>query len=138
MGIEVGYTFAPKTFVVAPHRVEEFVTALGVLPEESWAPEIGEPVPIGFFMYVTTYGAEEVHDYLDFDLLRTVYGGTDAEFLEPVKVGDILTVSPVISSVVRKESKNGTLTFAEITCEYLNSEGRVAVRERSNTVERGN
>lgn len=138
MAIEVGYTFPQKTFVVEAHRVEEYVAALGVSPEEGWEPGVGQPVPLGFFMYVTAYGAEDVHDYLDFDLLRTVYGGTDAEFLEPVRIGDVFTVSPVISSLVVKESKGGTLTFAEITCEYVNADGKVAVRERSNTVERGN
>ncbi len=136
MGIEVGYTFPKKTFVVEPHRVAEYVTALGILPENNWIPEVGQKVPLGFFMYVTAYGAEDVHDYLDFDFLHTVYGGTDAEFLEPVRIGDVFTVSPVISSLTVKESKGKTLTFAEITCEYVNEHGRVAVRERSNTVEK--
>lgn len=138
VAIEVGHTFPEKSFVVEPHRVDEYVIALGVAPEEGWSPTIGQPVPLGFFMYVTTYGAEAVHDYLAFDLLRTVYGGTEAEFLHPVHVGDVLTVSPVISSLVVKESRGGTLTFAEITCEYKDPSGRVMVRERSNTVERGN
>lgn len=136
MGIEVGHVFPEKKFVVEPHRVAEYVTALGVAPEDNWTPEIGQAVPLGFFMYVTSYGAEDVHDYLSFDLLHTVYGGTDAEFLEPVRIGDVLTVSPVISSLTVKESKGKTLTFAEITCEYVNKDGRVVVRERSNTVEK--
>jgi len=136
MGIEVGYTFPKKTFVVEPHRVAEYVTALGIFPENNWIPEVGQKIPLGFFMYVTAYGAEDVHDYLGFDFLHTVYGGTDAEFLEPVRIGDVFTVSPVISSLTVKESKGKTLTFAEITCEYVNEHGRVAVRERSNTVEK--
>ena len=136
MGIEVGHVFPQKTFVVEPHRVAEYVIALGVQPESNWTPEIGQSVPLGFFMYVTSYGAEDVHDYLNFDLLHTVYGGTDAEFLERVRIGDVLTVCPIISSLIVKESKGKTLTFAEITCEYVNEQGRIAVRERSNTVEK--
>jgi hypothetical protein len=136
MAIEVGHVFPKKTFVVAPHRVAEYVTALGVTPEDNWTPEIGQAVPLGFFMYVTSYGADDVHDYLNFNLLNTVYGGTDAEFLEPVCIGDVLTVYPVISSLTVKESKGKTLTFAEITCEYVNEHGRIAVIERSNTVEK--
>lgn len=136
MGIEVGHVFPKKTFVVEPHRVAEYVTALGVLPEKNWAPEIGQTVPPGFFMYVTSYGAEDVHDYLGFDFLHTVYGGTDAEFIESVRIGDVLTVAPVITGVTVKESKGKTLTFAEITCEYINEHGRIAIRERSNTIEK--
>lgn len=136
MGIEVGHVFPKKTFVVEPHRVAEYVIALGVQPEENWTPRIGQAVPPGFFMYVTSYGADDVHDYLNFDLLHTVYGGTETEFLEPVLIGDVLTVYPVISSLTVKESKGKTLTFAEITCEYVNDHGRIAVIERSNTVEK--
>lgn len=137
MGINVGHIFPRKTFTVEPHRVEEFVIALGIEPEPGWKPTKGNPVPMGFFMYVTTYGADEVHGMLGFDLLRTVYGGTDAEYLAPVHVGDVFSVSPVISSLVVKETKNGKLTFAELTCEYINADGVVAVREKSTTVERG-
>ena len=136
MGIEVGHVFPKKTFAVAPHRVAEYVTALGVKPEDNWTPDIGQTVPLGFFMYVTSYGADDVHNYLNFNLLNTVYGGTDAEFLETVRIGDVLTVYPVISSLTVKESKGKTLTFAEITCEYVNEHGRIAVIERSNTVEK--
>lgn len=138
MGVEVGHTFPKKTFTVEPHRVEEFVIALGVEPHPGWKPTKGNAVPLGFLMYVTTYGADEVHGMLDFDLLRTVYGGTDSEYFAPVYVGDVLSVTPVISSLVVKETKNGKLTFAELTCEYINADGIIAVREKSTTVERGN
>lgn len=138
MVLKVGYTFPRKTFTVEPHRVEEFVIALGIEPEPGWIPTEDNLVPMGFFMYVTTYGADEVHDMLGFDLLRTVYGGTDAEFFAPVHVGDVLSVSPVISSLVVKETKNGKLTFAELTCEYINADGVIAVREKSTTIERSN
>lgn len=136
MGVKVGHTFPKKTFTVEPHRVEEFVIALGVEPQQGWMPTKGSSVPLGFFMYVTTYGADEVHGMLEFDFLRTVYGGTDAEYLAPVYVGDVLSVTPMISSLVVKQTKNGKLTFAELTCEYINADGIIAVREKSTTVER--
>ena len=136
MTAEIGYTFPSKNFRVEPHRVAEFVTALGVLPQDGWSPSDGQPVPLGFFMYVTAYGADDVHDVLGFDLLRTVYGGTDNEFLRPVTVGEVFTVAPRISKLFEKESRGGKLTFAELTCEYFDKDGNLAVIERSTTVER--
>jgi acyl dehydratase len=132
-----GYRFPDRTFTVDPVRVEEFVLALGVEPEAGWAPRAGAPVPLGFFMYVTTYGADAIHDVLGLDMLRTVYGGTDAEFLAPVHVGDILTVRPQVTGVTEKEGRHGRLLLVELTVDYLDGGGAVVVRERSTTVQRG-
>ncbi|MFL6112328.1 MAG: hypothetical protein ACJ786_13375 [Catenulispora sp.] len=71
MTVAEGYRFPDRTFTVDPVRVEEFVLALGVEPEAGWAPRAGAPVPLGFFMYVTTYGADAIHDVLGLDMLRT-------------------------------------------------------------------
>ena len=88
-------------------------------------------------MYVTTYGAEDVHEVLSFDPMRTLYGGTAVDYLLPVRVGDRLTVRPYISDVRVKEGRSGRLTFVDLTTEYVNPQGDVAVRERSTTLERG-
>jgi hypothetical protein len=132
-----GHRFPAKTFNVDPTRVFEYVAALGVPPEPHWRPEIGAPVPGGFFMYVTTYGAEDIHAELEFDPLRTVYGGTKVEYLLPVRVGDELRVEPVIADVRHKEGRSGRLTFVDLATEYITAHGRTAVRECSTTIERG-
>lgn len=134
---EVGTRFPDKSFYVDPVRVEEYVTALGVEPEHGYQPGIGAAVPPGFFMYVTTYGADEVHAALGFDMLRTVYSGSDTEHLAPVRVGDRLVVRPRLTALHEKQGRSGRLTFAELTTEYLRQDGTVVVRERSNTVEKG-
>ncbi|MFF5988778.1 FAS1-like dehydratase domain-containing protein [Prauserella flavalba] len=137
MAVVVGHRFPEREFYVDPVRVEEFVFALGVDPEPGYRAEIGAPVPPGFLMYVTTYGADPVHDALEFDLLRTVFGGVDEEFLAPVRLGDRLTVRPRISDITEKSGGSGRLTFVEVTTEYLLGDGTVAVRERSTIVQRG-
>lgn len=134
--MQKGHRFASREFVVDPVRVEEYVLALGVDPEPGYRAESGAVVPPGFFMYVTTYGAEPIHDSLDFDMLRTVFGGSDVEYRHPVRVGTRLTVSPWISDVVEKDGRSGHLTFVEITTEYSREDGTVVLVERSNTVQR--
>jgi acyl dehydratase len=134
---QVGHRFPPREFTVDPVRVEEYVLALGVDPEPDYRAESGAVVPPGFFMYVTAYGAGPVHDMLGFDMLRTVYGGSEVEYLNAVHVGDRLLVTPEISSVTEKDGKSGHLTFVELTTEYAREDGTVVVVERSNTVQRG-
>lgn len=133
----IGQRFPEREFYVDPVRVEEYVIALGVDPEPGYRAELGAVVPPGFFMYVTTYGAELIHDALDFDMLRTVYGGSEVEQLQPVRVGDRLTVRPQITGVTEKDGRSGHLTFVELTTEYSREDGTVAIVERSNTVQRG-
>ena len=133
----VGQRFPESQFTVSAARAEEYVIALGLDPEEGWSPVPGMPVPPGFLMYVSTYGAETVHDAIGLDFRHGVYGGMDVEYHAPVRIGDTLTVSPVISGVSTKDGKAGSLTFVELTCEYLLPGGRLAVRERSTTIQTG-
>jgi N-terminal half of MaoC dehydratase len=132
-----GFRFPDRTFTVDPSRVEEFVLALGAEPEPGWSPRPGSLVPPGFLMYVTTYGAERIHDALGLDMLRTVFGGSDAEFLGPVRVGDTLLVRPQVTRVTRKNGQQGPLLLIELTVEYLGPSGQVVARERSTTIQRG-
>lgn len=137
MAVAVGYRFPTRTIIVEPLRVDEYVQALGVTPELSWTPEVGAVLPPGFLMYVTTYGADVVHDAFDIDFRRAVYGGMDSEFFHEVHIGDTLSVSAEVSDVRVKETPNGLLTFYELTCEYHLPDGTLAVRERSTTIQRG-
>jgi hypothetical protein len=137
MAAAVGHTFPERTFYVDPVRVEEFVLAVGIAPEPGYRAEPGAPVPPGFLVYVTAYGADPVHEALEFDLLRTVFAGVDEEFFAPVRIGDKLIVRPQITGVTEKQGGSGRLTFAEITTDYLLDDGTVAVRERSHVVQRG-
>jgi hypothetical protein len=137
MAPAVGHRFPESTFYVDPVRVEEFVLAIGVDPQPGYRAEIGAPVPPGFLVYVTTYGADPVHEVLEFDLLRTVFAGVEEEFLAPVRIGDELVVRPQVTKITEKTGGSGRLTFAEITTDYLLDDGTVAVRERSTVVQRG-
>lgn len=134
--MEAGTRFAAREFYVDPVRVEEFVLALGVTPEDDYRAGVGSVVPPGFLMYVTTYGAEVIHGELGFDMFRTVYGGSELEQRVPVRVGDRLTVQPWVSQLREKDGKAGRLTLAEITTEYVR-DGAVVMVERSNVVQKG-
>jgi hypothetical protein len=137
VGVGIGHRFPEREFVVDPVRVEEYVLALGVEPEEGYRAERGASVPPGFLMYVTAYGADDVHPVLGLDMLRTVYGGSDTDYLAPVHVGERLTVRPVLTGRTEKAGKQGALLFVELTTDYVRDDGTVVVRERSTMVQRG-
>lgn len=137
MTVSEGHRFPDREFMVDRARVEEFVLAVGAEPEDGWTAQQGATVPPGFLMYVTTYGADPVHQALGLDMLRTFYGGTEIEMLGVVRVGDLLTVRPQVTAVTEKDGSRGRLLIVELTVEYLRSDGDVVVRERSTTVQRG-
>lgn len=137
MRISLGHRFPDTTFVVEPLRVEEFLTALGTnrtAAEQASRP--GQPIPLGFLMYVTTIGADHVHEALEVDFRRALYGGASYEIHAPAHVGDTLTVVSTFTNQTTKSTKAGQLTFFELTCDYLLEDGTLSVRERSTTIER--
>ena len=78
-------------------------------------------------------------DYSDdeIDFMKAMYGGADIEEYAPIRVGDVLDVRPVVSSVVTKDGRNGPLTFVELTTDYITEDGTLAMRERSTTIQKG-
>jgi acyl dehydratase len=132
----IGHQFPTLEFTVDPARVEEYILALGVDPVHGWTAEPGAIAPPGFLMYVTTYGAQAIHDVLDLDMFRTVFGGTDVEYLAPARVGDRLRVRPWISGITEKDGRSGRLKIVEITVEYAREDGTVVAVEKSHAVER--
>jgi acyl dehydratase len=135
MGAEIGFRFPEKKVHLDPTRIEQYVTALGVAPEPDWECVPGSPVPPGFLMYVTTYGADPVHDEFGIDFRNTVYGGMRCEFHRAVRLGETLRVAPFVSNVATKTTRSKTLTFIEVTCEYFDENGELVAIEASSTIQ---
>ena len=136
MKAEVGYRFPECSFHVDRTRVEEFLRAIEVEPALGYAGQAGFPVPPGFLMYVTTYGAIPIYDALDVDVERALFGGTRLEVFEPVCVGATITVRPWVSNFFTKPGANGSLTFAELACDYVGEDEVLLAREHTTIIER--
>jgi N-terminal half of MaoC dehydratase len=126
-----------KTFVVDPTKVDEYVHAVGVLPEAGWTPTIGATVPGGFLMYVTTYGAEPVLEATGFDPKRLVFGGSAVETLAPVCLGDRLLLSCALTPIELVGSGEAAFRRATVLVEYIAASGEVVAKERTTLIERG-
>ena len=124
--------FADRTLVLDSTRVGEIQRALQL---DALAATPRQPMPLGFFMYVTTIGVEEVNAATGFDPLRFVYGGTELEIERIPAVGDELIVRSGVARRWDKQTSGGMLRFAEIACDYLLGND-VAIRERTTVIER--
>lgn len=136
MAVDVGYKFPPKTFHLDPTRVEEYVLALGVAPEPDWSPRPGAAIPPGLLMYVTTYGAEDVHAAFDLPWRSALYGGSRYDYRKQVRVGGTLGVAPVVSGRSTSGPPEAELTLWELRVDYTDATGEVAVVEHSTTIAR--
>lgn len=130
-----GHRLPEVTFKVAGTKVSEFLTALGINPDPRQEPADGDQVPPGFLMYVTSYGADPVHDLLEMDFRRAVYGGAQIDYHRPVHVGDELAITLEIEAITSHESSSGPLQIATVLCEYRR-DGDLVATERSSVVER--
>ena len=135
MGATIGFRFPEQSVYLDPTRIEEYVTALGIAPEPDWECTVGQPVPPGFLMYVTTYGADPVHGEFDIDFRNTVYGGMRCEFRRAARIGETLRVSPFVSDVAIKTTRSKTLTFIEVTCQYFDEADELVATESSSTIQ---
>lgn len=136
MAVDVGHRFPPTTFFLDPTRIEEYVLALGVEPEPNWTAGPGAVLPPGFLMYVTTYGAEPVHEAFDLPWQLALYGGSRYEYRSPLRVGDTVGVAPVVSGRKVAGPESSRLTFWELRIDYTDSDGTLAVIEHSTTIAR--
>jgi acyl dehydratase len=67
---------------------------------------------------------------------RILDGGISYEFFLPVRVGDILVVSPVIKDVAAKEGKSGKMMVCSLETTYLNQNGDVVAVARQTFIAR--
>ena len=129
-----GKAYATKTFEVTADRIEAFARATNDENERYFAGDdsVGSPVfPIvGSF---DSYMEAGMDSELGADLLRLVHGSEEHVLHKPVRVGDTLTVTPVLEAVESKESGE-TFTVAAV---QTNEAGEVVAETRGTMFIRG-
>jgi NAD(P)-dependent dehydrogenase (short-subunit alcohol dehydrogenase family) len=63
-------------------------------------------------------------------------GGIEIEYREPIKPGDIITVTPKLADISEKEGRTGKMLFMIVETTYKNQKGRVAVITRQTAIRR--
>jgi len=66
---------------------------------------------------------------------RSLDGGIEYEFFQPVRAGDILTALPRIIDISEREGKAGKMVFTVIETTYTNQNGDLVAKERHTSIE---
>lgn len=67
-------------------------------------------------------------------LPRLMDGGTEVEFLQPVRVGDVLTGRSKITDIHQKDGRSGPLIFVQRETTFTNQKGELVLIEKGATI----
>ena len=126
---KVGWTGGERVMTVEAGHVRRFCEAIG-----DDDPRWHEEAPPTF---VVALGSETPPLAEALEYGRGWLNGGDAfEYLEPVRIGDTITSRTSLVDVYEKQGGSGGLLFLITETEYVNQNGRVAVRIRGTRIRR--
>jgi len=67
---------------------------------------------------------------------RVLDGGTEYDFIKPIRAGDILTAASIIKDIVEREGRTGKMAFLIRETTYTNQDGEVVARARGTSIHR--
>lgn len=67
-------------------------------------------------------------------LPRLLDGGTEVEFLQPVRVGDVLTGRSKITDIYQKNGRSGPLIFVQRETTFTNQRGELVLIEKGASI----
>lgn len=127
-----GYVYPPYRLSPRKDLVGKFWQSVGGVGD-------GEGVPPTYMIFLRgeAQGVDLFRD-LDIPRNRALHGGQRYEWFDVVNWGDVLDVTATIDRITEKLSKSGSLWFADITYEYVNSvTKKLVLRELTRIIKRG-
>ena len=67
-------------------------------------------------------------------LPRLMDGGTDIEFFQPIRVGDVLTGRSKITDIYQKDGRSGSLIFVVRETTFTNQRGEIVLVEKGASI----
>jgi 3-methylfumaryl-CoA hydratase len=67
-------------------------------------------------------------------LPRLMDGGTDIEFFQPIRVGDVLTGRSKITDIYQKDGRSGSLIFVVRETAFTNQRGEIVLIEKGASI----
>ena len=65
---------------------------------------------------------------------RILDGGMEYEFLSPIRAGDVLTASSVITDIYEREGRSGKMAFTIRETTYTNQKGEAVAKTRGTSI----
>ena len=140
----IGKEYPERTFEIEKCKIRELAKAIGdkskVFYDEVVAREDGFEglaVPPTFStLFALAGGLESVIIDLKINMAKLLHGGQEYEYFKPVKPGDIVKGKTIITDVIEKSGKAGTMDFVVMETTYINQNEEPVLRDKCTLVVR--
>ena len=135
----IGKEFGPFIYEVEKGAVKKVAEAIGD-PNPLWQnEEYARGTPYGGIIASPTFffslRYDEVSQFLtelECPLREAMNAGSEIEYFQPIRPGDVITVRAKIVDIREREGKGGKLLFVPIDLTYENQKGELVIKHRFN------
>lgn len=118
--------FGPDVYEIEKGMVRKFAEAIDD-PNLAWS----EVTPPTFPAALVPTGLLNRLFNADCPLTRLLNGSSELEYLEPIKIGDVISVTARLTKLRQMGGKDGAMLFMFTEVTYTNQDGEVAVRGKN-------
>jgi hypothetical protein len=122
----VNVDFGPEVYEIEKGMVKKFAEAIDD-PNPAWQ----EVAPPTFPAALVPTGLLHKLFNADIPLKRLLNGASELEYLQPIKVGDVISVTGRLTRMRQVEGKEGPTLFMFTEVTYTNQRGEVAVKGKN-------
>jgi hydroxyacyl-ACP dehydratase HTD2-like protein with hotdog domain len=122
----VNVDFGPEVYEIEKGMVKKFAEAIDD-PNPAWQ----EVAPPTFPAALVPTGLLHRLFNADIPLKRLLNGASELEYLQPIKVGDVISVTGRLTRLRQVEGKEGPTLFMFTEVTYTNQRGEVAVKGKN-------
>ncbi|MDP2719871.1 MAG: MaoC family dehydratase N-terminal domain-containing protein [Dehalococcoidia bacterium] len=130
----IGVESEPITYEVEKGAINKLAEAIGD-PNPLWRDEeYAKKGPYGGIVASPTFVISLRHDpFMEkvkqmASFKRIMNGGNDVEYFQPIRPGDIISVTGKIADIRERETKTGKMAFLTLELTYRNHKGDVAAK----------
>lgn len=132
---QIGKVSEPRTYEVERGAIRRFAEAIGdpspLFNDEHAARKSRFGGMIAPPTFCRSMGAAIPDVKLDMPTFRGLDGGSDWEYLMPIRVGDRITVQSKLADLREADGRLGPMVFTVVETTYTNQYGEVCVIQRS-------
>ena len=122
----VNVDFGPEVYEIEKGFVRKFAEAIED-PNPRWQQE----TPPTFAAALVPTGLLHRLFNADITLKRLLNGASELEYIKPIRVGDVISVSGRLTRLRQVEGKEGTTLFMFTEITYTNQDGEVVVKGKN-------
>jgi len=121
--------FAPECYEIEKGMVRKFAEAI-----EDPNPRWQEVVPPTFLAALVPKALMHQVFTAKSSLTRVLNGGSELEYYQPVKIGDVISVTGRLTGLRQREGRDGAVLFMVVEMTYENQRGELVARVRNNFI----